>query len=101
MAVGWTLDRRGYAPVWIAAGTVPLIAWLVPFLMFDRRRGGHSTSRRRPLFAGSARHGGDRLDLHQELRQRQRRHADEGVRRRRGITVERANLAENGPQLVW
>lgn len=39
MAVGWMLDRRGYAPVWIAAGTVPLIAWLVPFLIFDRRRG--------------------------------------------------------------
>jgi ACS family hexuronate transporter-like MFS transporter len=37
MLVGWTLDRYGYPPVFIAAGVMPLLAFFVLFALFDRR----------------------------------------------------------------
>lgn len=37
MLVGWTLDRYGYPPVFIAAGAIPLLAFFVLFALFDRR----------------------------------------------------------------
>jgi hypothetical protein len=37
MLIGWTLDRYGYPPVFIAAGAIPLLAFLVLFALFDRR----------------------------------------------------------------
>ncbi|HEX7115464.1 MAG TPA: MFS transporter [Steroidobacter sp.] len=40
MLIGWTLDHFGYTPVFIAAGIMPLIAFLALFLLFDRRRTG-------------------------------------------------------------
>jgi ACS family hexuronate transporter-like MFS transporter len=36
MLVGWTLDRYGYPPVFIAAGVIPLLAFLVLFVALDR-----------------------------------------------------------------
>jgi len=36
MMTGWTLDHFGYAPVFVAAGTIPLLAFLVLFVMFRR-----------------------------------------------------------------
>lgn len=36
MLTGWTLDRLGYGPVFAAAGTIPLLAFLVLFLMLRR-----------------------------------------------------------------
>jgi ACS family hexuronate transporter-like MFS transporter len=37
MLVGWTLDRHGYPPVFIAAGAIPLVAFFVLFAMLDRK----------------------------------------------------------------
>jgi ACS family hexuronate transporter-like MFS transporter len=37
MLIGWTLDRYGYPPVFIAAGVIPLIAFVVLFVLIDRR----------------------------------------------------------------
>jgi ACS family hexuronate transporter-like MFS transporter len=37
MLVGWTLDRYGYPPVFIAAGAIPLLAFFVLFALFDRK----------------------------------------------------------------
>lgn len=37
MLVGWTLDRYGYPPVFIAAGAIPLLAFVVLFVLLDRR----------------------------------------------------------------
>lgn len=37
MLVGWTLDRYGYPPVFIAAGVIPLLAFVVLFVLLDRR----------------------------------------------------------------
>jgi ACS family hexuronate transporter-like MFS transporter len=37
MLVGWTLDRYGYPPVFIAAGTIPLLAFFVLFVLLDRK----------------------------------------------------------------
>lgn len=37
MATGWTLDHYGYAPVFMAAASIPLLAFVVLFLMMDRR----------------------------------------------------------------
>ncbi len=37
MLVGWTLDRYGYPPVFIAAGAIPLLAFFVLFALLDRR----------------------------------------------------------------
>lgn len=37
MLIGWTLDRYGYPPVFIAAGAIPLLAFVVLLLMLDRR----------------------------------------------------------------
>lgn len=34
MLTGWTLDHVGYAPVFVAAGTIPLLAFLVLFALF-------------------------------------------------------------------
>ena len=36
MATGWTLDHFGFAPVFIAAGTIPLLAFFVLFAVFKR-----------------------------------------------------------------
>lgn len=36
MLVGWTLDRYGYPPVFIAAGAIPLLAFFVLFALLDR-----------------------------------------------------------------
>ncbi len=36
MLVGWTLDRYGYPPVFIAAGVIPLLAFVVLFVLLDR-----------------------------------------------------------------
>ncbi len=39
MATGWTLDTYGYAPVFIAAGAIPLLAFAVLFtLLRDRKQ---------------------------------------------------------------
>ncbi|MEP7244662.1 MAG: MFS transporter [Gammaproteobacteria bacterium] len=37
MLTGWALDHFGYAPPFIAAGTIPLLAFVVLFVLFDRR----------------------------------------------------------------
>jgi MFS transporter, ACS family, hexuronate transporter len=37
MLIGWTLDRYGYSPVFIAAGVIPLLAFVVLFSLLDRR----------------------------------------------------------------
>lgn len=37
MLIGFTLDQVGYAPVFVAAGTIPLAACAVLLLLFDRR----------------------------------------------------------------
>jgi fucose permease len=37
MLIGWTLDRYGYPPVFIAAGTIPLLAFVVLFVLLDAR----------------------------------------------------------------
>lgn len=36
MLIGWTLDRYGYPPVFIAAGVIPLLAFFVLFALLDR-----------------------------------------------------------------
>lgn len=36
MLVGWTLDRYGYPPVFIAAGAIPLLAFFVLFALLER-----------------------------------------------------------------
>jgi ACS family hexuronate transporter-like MFS transporter len=36
MATGWTLDTYGYAPVFIAAGAIPLLAFAVLFTLLER-----------------------------------------------------------------
>ncbi len=36
MLIGWTLDRYGYPPVFIAAGTIPLLAFVVLFVLLKR-----------------------------------------------------------------
>lgn len=36
MLIGWTLDRYGYPPVFIAAGAIPLLAFFVLFALLDR-----------------------------------------------------------------
>ncbi len=36
MATGWTLDHYGYAPVFIAAGAIPLLAFAVLFTLLRR-----------------------------------------------------------------
>ena len=36
MLIGWTLDRHGYPPVFIAAGAIPLLAFVVLFLLLER-----------------------------------------------------------------
>lgn len=36
MATGWTLDHYGYAPVFIAAGAIPLLAFAVLFTLLER-----------------------------------------------------------------
>jgi len=36
MATGWTLDHYGYAPVFIAAGAIPLLAFGVLFTLLER-----------------------------------------------------------------
>jgi len=38
MATGWTLDTYGYAPVFIAAGAIPLLAFAVLFTLLERRK---------------------------------------------------------------
>jgi len=38
MATGWTLDHYGYAPVFIAAGAIPLLAFAVLFTLLERRK---------------------------------------------------------------
>jgi MFS transporter, ACS family, hexuronate transporter len=37
MLIGWTLDHYGYPLVFIAAGTVPLLAFVVLFVLLERR----------------------------------------------------------------
>jgi MFS transporter, ACS family, hexuronate transporter len=37
MLIGWTLDRYGYPPVFIAAGTIPLAAFVVLFVLLEKR----------------------------------------------------------------
>ncbi len=37
MLIGWTLDRYGYPPVFIAAGVIPLLAFVVLFALLERR----------------------------------------------------------------
>jgi fucose permease len=39
MLIGWTLDRYGYPPVFIAAGTIPLLAFVVLFVVLEREKG--------------------------------------------------------------
>lgn len=36
MATGWTLDHYGYAPVFLAAGAIPLLAFAVLFTLLER-----------------------------------------------------------------
>lgn len=36
MATGWTLDTYGYAPVFLAAGAIPLLAFAVLFTLLER-----------------------------------------------------------------
>ena len=36
MLIGWTLDRYGYPPVFIAAGVIPLLAFVVLFTLLER-----------------------------------------------------------------
>lgn len=36
MMTGWTLDHFGFSPVFIAAGTIPLLAFFVLFVIFKR-----------------------------------------------------------------
>jgi ACS family hexuronate transporter-like MFS transporter len=36
MATGWTLDHYGYAPVFVAAGVIPLLAFGVLFTLLER-----------------------------------------------------------------
>ena len=114
MLIGWTLDRYGYPPVFIAAGVIPLLAFVVLFVVLERepedsrqdRQGRALVLRRIPPLGDSIfadilfRHRGDRLDLDQEIRQRERGHADERVRRGRGVAVERTDLAEDRAELV-
>jgi MFS transporter, ACS family, hexuronate transporter len=38
MLIGWTLDRYGYPPVFIAAGVIPLLAFVVLFAALDKRK---------------------------------------------------------------
>lgn len=38
MLIGVTLDHYGYGPVFIAAGVIPLLAFVVLFVMLDRRQ---------------------------------------------------------------
>jgi ACS family hexuronate transporter-like MFS transporter len=44
MLIGWTLDRYGYPPVFIAAGVIPLLAFVVLFVMLDARRDSEGVS---------------------------------------------------------
>jgi ACS family hexuronate transporter-like MFS transporter len=37
MLTGWTLDNFGYSPVFIAAGSIPLLAVIVLYFLFDRK----------------------------------------------------------------
>lgn len=43
MLVGWTLDRYGYPPVFIAAGAIPLLAFFVLFTLLDRKATAEAT----------------------------------------------------------
>lgn len=38
MLIGWTLDRYGYSPVFIAAGVIPLLAFVVLFVVLEREK---------------------------------------------------------------
>jgi ACS family hexuronate transporter-like MFS transporter len=38
MLIGWTLDRYGYSPVFIAAGTIPLLAFVVLFVVLEKEK---------------------------------------------------------------
>ena len=38
MLIGVTLDHYGYAPVFVAAGVIPLLAFVVLFVLLDRRQ---------------------------------------------------------------
>jgi ACS family hexuronate transporter-like MFS transporter len=42
---GWTLDHFGYAPVFVAAGTIPLLAFVVLYVLFRRYLETESASR--------------------------------------------------------
>jgi MFS transporter, ACS family, hexuronate transporter len=42
MLIGWTLDHYGYPVVFIAAGVIPLLAFLVLFGLLDRREENYS-----------------------------------------------------------
>ena len=37
MSTGWVLDRLGFAPVFLAVGIIPILAFAVLFTVFDRR----------------------------------------------------------------
>ena len=37
MSAGWALDTLGFAPVFVAVGSIPLLAFVVLYVMFDRR----------------------------------------------------------------
>ncbi|WP_116810770.1 MFS transporter [Steroidobacter cummioxidans] len=43
MATGWTLDHYGYAPVFIAAGAIPLLAFGVLFTLLERPKASATT----------------------------------------------------------
>lgn len=43
MATGWTLDTYGYAPVFIAAGAIPLLAFAVLFTLLERAKASATT----------------------------------------------------------
>lgn len=51
MLTGWTLDHYGYAPVFIAAGVIPLLAFAVLFTLLQRPK-ATTTSKAEPDLVG-------------------------------------------------